>query len=250
MLSARRLSSRPNDLVQRFIDFGLDWLESRRYSLTVDVDMARWARAMRESPSTLMVNPTYDPACNSLSPENSFWIDIRAGSHSVAIMAARLFQTDDYEELKRSGRLWYDAPSATDYPLDLAFPPQMPLISGRVGHEGGLWVHPDHRKRGLSVMVPHLLRALCFRAWSIDWQTGSTTRGIGECGIAKWAYGMQHLEPCFDGYFPVTRRPQRLFVVYTSQEELIAGLDEDVVAGLLPDRHQQPVDGALRVKEG
>lgn len=250
MLSAWQLARSPNELVQNFIDFGLEWLESRRYTLTVDVDMARWVKVMREAPSTLMVNPTYNPECSTLSPDNSFWIDIRAGSHSVAIMAARLFETDDYQALKRSGRLWYDTPNAADYPIDVAFPPRVPLISGRVGHEGGLWVHPEHRKRGLSVIVPHLLRALCFRAWNVDWQTGSTTRGIGESGIAKWAYGMQHLEPCFDGYFPVTGRPERLFLVYTSQEELIAGLDLDIVAGLLADRHQQPFNGALRVKEG
>lgn len=240
----------PQDIVQRFIDFSLEWLEDHKYTLTADVDMARWVVVMSRAPSTLMVNPTYDPRAGRLTPSNSFWLDIRSGSHSIAIMAARLFETEDYIALKRSGKLWYEDERAADHRLDIAVPPHVPLISGRVGHEGGLWIHPEHRKRGLSVILPHLIRALCYRQWQIDWQTGSTTRGIGECGIATWAYGMPHVEPCFEGYFPLTQRRDRLFVAYMNQDELVTGLDLDTVARLLPDRHQQPLYGTMRVQKG
>jgi hypothetical protein len=174
-------------VVQDFIEYGLEWLQERRYTLAVDVDMAAWARTMTDAVSAASVNPTFNPQYNRLSPHNTFWLDVRAGSHTVATMAARLFITEDYLALKRSMRLWRDEPPSGSGELTLSVPAGMPAIAGHVGHEGGLWVHPEHRKRGLSVILPHLIRALCVRQWDVDWQTGVTRRAIGECGIAKWA---------------------------------------------------------------
>ncbi len=228
------------DPVQDFIDFSLGWLEDRNYTLTVDADMAGWARAMSNAPSIAVVNPTFDPRYSKLTPDDSFWLDIRVGSQTVAMMAARLFVTDDYLEIKRSGRLWYDPLRPGDVPLTLTVPPGTPTICGNVGHEGGLWVHPVHRKRGLSVVLPHLIRALACRQWDLDWQTGATMRGVGESGLAQRAYGAPHVVPVYEGHFLVTQRPDRIFLVYMSRDELMAGLDLAAVSGLLPDGHQEP----------
>ena len=236
--------------VQHFIDFSLAWLDDRNYTLTVDADMAAWARAMSNAPAISVVNPTFDPRYSPLSPDNSFWLDIRVGSQTVAMMAARLFVTDDYLELKRSTRLWYDPPRPGTRRMAITVPPDTPTICGNVGHEGGLWVHPVHRKRGLSVILPHLIRALGHRQWNLDWQTGATMRGIGECGIAKWSYGAPHVVSCYEGHFVVTQRPDRLFLVYMSRDELMAGLDLDRVTGLLADRHKQPVHRPGFVQKG
>lgn len=237
------------DIVQDFIDFSLDWLADRNYTLSVDVDMAAWAKLMSDAPSIALVNPTFDPRFSPLSPENSFWLDLRAGSRTIATSAARLFVTDDYFDLKRSRKLWYDPPRPGDGELAVTVPPDAPAIAGHVGHEGGLWVHPQHRKRGLSVILPHLNRALCFRQWDVDWQTGLTLRGIGESGMAEWAYGFPHVAPCFEGSSPLTGTQDRLFITYMSRAELIAGLDLQAVAGLLPDRHQQPAYPVARAHE-
>jgi hypothetical protein len=164
-------------------------------------------------------------------------------------MAARLFVTEDYLALKRSMRLWRDEPPRGLGELTLTLPPETPTIAGQVGHEGGLWVHPEHRKRGLSVILPHLIRALCVRQWNIDWQTGVTRRGIGECGIAKWAYGVPHVEPCFEGYFPITQAQDRLFIAYMNRDELIFGLDTATVADLLPDAREQPTYAGARARK-
>ncbi len=238
------------DTVQDFIDFSLAWLEDRNYSLTVDADLAGWARKMGDAPSIALVNPTFDPRWSPVTAENSFWLDIRLGSQTIALMAARLFVTDDYLEIKRSTRLWYDPPRPGDARLAITVPPDTPTIRGNVGHEGGLWVHPVHRKRGLSVILPHLIRALCFRQWNVDWQTGLTTRGVGESGIAQWAYGVPHVVPCYEGHFLLTQRPDRLFLAYMSREELISGLELDRVARLLPDRHGKVGDAPALVQKG
>ena len=230
------------DVVQDFIEFSLGWLQDRRYTLAIDVEMAAWTRVMTKAVSAAAVNPTFNPHVNRLSPQNSFWLDVRTGSSTVATMAARLFVTDDYLALKRSMRLWRDEPPEGE--LTLTPPPDMPTIAGQVGHEGGLWVHPEHRKRGLSVILPHLIRALCVRQWNIDWQTGVTRRGIGECGIAKWAYGVPHVEPCFEGYFPITQAEDRLFIAYMSRDELMFGLDATTVAARLPAAQEATADAS------
>lgn len=244
-------AQRDDDIVQDFIEFSLEWLQGKRYTLSIDVDMAAWTRVMTAAMSAAAVNPTFNPALNRLTPHNSFWLDVREGSHTVATMAARLFLTDDYLALKRSMRLWRDEPPPELGELSLSVPEDMPLIHGRVGHEGGLWVHPEHRKRGLSVILPHLIRALCLRQWSIDWQTGVTRRAIGECGIAKWAYGMPHQEPLFEGHFPITGANDRLFIAYMSRQELVHGLDAAKVVERLPDIREQPsYAGALARNKG
>jgi GNAT superfamily N-acetyltransferase len=228
------------DTVQDFIDYALAWLESRNYTLTVDVDMARWAAAVERTSPEAYVNPAFDPRHSRLSPETSFWLDVRAGSQTIATSTARLFVIEDALDLLRTLRLWFESPPERYGRLAISMPPGTPRIGGHVGHEGGLWVHPEHRKRGLSVILPHLNTALSLREWDIDWQTGITRRSIGESGIATWAYGFPHVEPCFDGYFPPTRSNERFYLCYMDREELTAGLDLDVVAGLLPNRHQQP----------
>ena len=233
------------DAVQSFIEFSLAWLQERNYALTLEVDMARWSEVMRTTARSDFVNPVFDPRHSRLSPSNSFWLEVRIGSSTIATSAARLFVTDDYLELQRSMRLWYDDPPHHSRLAITA--PNLPAISGRVGHEGGLWVDRQFRKRGLSVILPHLNRALCFREWSVAWQTGITLRGIGESGLAERAYGFPHVVPCFEGFLPVTGKPERLYMTYMTSEELVAGLRLEAVARLLPDHHGQPIHAVRRV---
>lgn len=242
-------ANRETDIIQDFIDFSLAWLEQRGYNLTIDTDMGAWARVMTEAVTAAAVNPTFNPSFNRLSPENSFWLDVKAGSHTISTCAARHFMTENYLALMRSARLWFDPPRPGDTELALTLPSDMPLIAGSVGHEGGLWVHPQHRKRGLSVIMPHLARALCFRQWSVDWQTGLALRDIGACGIAKWAYGAPHVVPCFEGKTPLKPYPERLHIVYMSRDELLAGLDLGAVSALLADGDQQARNTAPYIKE-
>jgi|SRR5579885_1173775 len=238
------------ELIQDFVEFSLAWLQERNYSLTIDTDMRNWAKTMGDAPASTLVNPTFDPRFNALSPQNSFWLDVRAGSHTIATSAARLFLTDDYLMLKRTARLWYDPPPPDISELSITAPPEMPRIDGRVGHEGGLWVHPEHRKRGLSVILPHLNRALCVRQWNVEWQTGLALRGIAKSGIAEWAYGFPHVVSCFDGYFPLSRKHEQVFITYMNRAELIAGLNLEAVAALLPNGYNKPVYAAAAVKKG
>ena len=237
------------DVVQSFVDFSQAWLDARGYALTVDTDLSRWAATMAATSNDAFVNPAFDPRHSRLSAADSFWLDVRAGSHTIATSTARLLLTNDLLALLRTQRLWLEEPAPELGTLEITAP-NVPHIGGHVAHEGGLWVHPQHRKRGLSVILPHLNTALCLREWDIDWQTGIARRAIGESGMATWAYGFPHVERCFDGYFPLTRSLERLYLCYMDRDELTAGLDLDVVASLLPDSHEQPRHAPALFQEG
>jgi hypothetical protein len=245
-----RQHSLATDIIQDFIDYALAWLDARNYSLTIDVDMARWADITAATSPEAFVNPAFDPRRSRLSPATSFWLDLRMGSRTIATSTARLILTEDFCALLRTTQLWLAAPPEGQCRLPITVSPRAPAIGGRVGHEGGLWVHPQHRKRGLSVILPRLNTALSAREWNIDWQTGIARRWIGESGMANWAYGFPHVERCFDGYFPLTGSEERLYLCYLDRSELAAALDLDVVAGLLADRHQQPRHAPAIAQEG
>jgi hypothetical protein len=232
--------------VQNFIDFSLTWLDEQRYTLTVDADMAGWVSIMRATVGAEIVNPSFDPDHSLLTPDNSFWLDIRAGSETVAVSAARLLVTGDMTELMRSMELWSAVPTQR-FEISLASP--IPLIGGRVGYEGGLWVHSRHRGRGLSVILPHLNRALCHRQWTVEWQTGLVHRSLAESGLTKRAYGFPRIVQCSAGYFPVTRKVDPLYLVYLSEAELLRGLDVDTVTRLPAYGNGQVRDPAARAQK-
>jgi hypothetical protein len=241
-----RAKSEPS-IIQAFIDFAVTWFEQRNYTLTVDTDMAAWVDVLSNAPSISVITPSHDPRCNALPPSANFWLDIRAGSQTIATSAARLFVTDDILTLMRSRKLWRDRPASDAGELAITPPPDLPNIAGRVGLEGGLWIHPDHRKRGLSVMLPHLNRALCRRQWQVDWQIGITLRSLGESGMAYWAYGFPHGTRFFEGISPITEAYDHLYLVYMDAAELVGGLDLDAVARLLPNSHQKSVNAMASV---
>jgi hypothetical protein len=232
--------------VQSFIDFSLAWLDERRYTLTVDADLGGWVTIMRTTVGAEVINPSFDPDHSLLTAQNSFWLDIRAGSETIAVSAARLLVTDDMTELMRSMRLWYTAPTQK-FEIFLTSP--IPLICGRVGYEGGLWVHPRHRGHGLSVILPHLNRALCHRQWSVEWQTGLVHRSLAESDLTRRAYGFPRIVQCSAGYFPVTRKVDPLYLVYLSEAELLRGLDVDTVTRLPAYGNGQVRDPVARVQK-
>jgi GNAT superfamily N-acetyltransferase len=241
--SVRRAATENFDVID-LIDAALDWLGPRGLELAIEPDIAGWAAHMRAAPATKGVNPTFDPRCSRVDRRNSFWVNVLARGETVACGAGRLFETDDYLELKRSLRLWFDRePVPHRGRLELIVPDATPFIAGRVGHEGGLWVHPAHRKRGLSMLVPRLVRAICLGRFAVEWQCGVNFDDLTRSGLPTGAYGFPHCVPCLDGFFPPTGRHERMHMVYMSRAELLS-VQRDTVVRLRTDRDQQAVDAA------
>jgi GNAT superfamily N-acetyltransferase len=240
----RRAATENHDVLD-LVDAALEWLDERKLALSIEPDVAGWASHMREAPATKGVNPTFDPTFSAVDRRNSFWVNVTHEGRTIACGAGRLFEVDDYLELKRSLRLWFDRePVPFRDRLALIVPPGVPFIGGRVGHEGGLWVHPDHRKRGLSMLVPRLVRAICFGRFAVEWQCGVNFEDLTRSGLPISAYGFPHCVPCIDGYFPPTGRNERMHMVYMSRAELLA-IQRETIVRLRADRYDQPVDAAL-----
>src|SRR5258708_413255 len=96
------------DLVQSFIRRLFPAYESRGLEFHVSTDFDEFV-AIRRASANGFVYPTYDPGQSRIAPENGFWVKICNGAGEiVAGQATRLFDTEDFYTLLRSGRVWTD----------------------------------------------------------------------------------------------------------------------------------------------
>ena len=217
--------------IQAFIDLCHDALDQLSLDVQVETDMGRWVSVMRQAPQIAAVNPSYDPARCRLTADNAFWLNVLSDSRTVACIANRLVVTDDFIDLMRSGRLWADHPGTDEAePAGLVWPTERPPIAGRIGHHGGLWVHPEWRGRRLAVVLPRLTRALSLRQFAVDWHCGLTLESLCRHAVPIKAYGYTRQEVCIDGYFPVTRRQDCVYLTSISRTEMLVQMDDAVVA--------------------
>ncbi len=191
--------------------------------LTVEHDMAAWARHMRSAVAADGVNPAFDPEHNVLSPDSCRWLRVsdEAGA-VVGCCAVRVFRTADFTELIASMRLWFDPVPAwlRNYRLSLIVPPGTPTLSGRVGHLGGLWLRPDYRGRGLVAPLARLARALAVDWFDATFDTGVMFRRIAQRPSLQAAYGWVHRVPCTEGFFPPAGRDEYTFLGYSERSQL------------------------------
>jgi hypothetical protein len=226
------------DVLQRSLHkFGLD--------IEFANDMNGWVDTIKSAPKRGVVNPTFDPAESDLSPSNSFWIRVYEADgdeeRTIACIANRVFETPDYLDLLRTQRLWYSwGPRRV---VDLVVPYEMPLISGLVGHHGGLWIHPEWRKHGLSGYLTKMVRCVSLRHFGIDWHCGSVFGVIAEKGLptaSVTGYGYPHMVLAIDGWFPVTDRDECVYLPWISRAEILEQFGQELDR-LVADRDQQPI---------
>jgi hypothetical protein len=239
------LSDQDFGLLQSSVDAMMERLAALHLNLVVERDFARLMAFLR-SMNSLGLNPTFDPEYNDLS-DSSFWLRITdQDGATVASHAQRIFVTDDFHELLASGRIWF--------PQGVKFAPgQEPiqvhrtamLIAGVVAHAGGLWVNPLYRKKGLSLFLPFLSRALCLRNYGTDFHTSLVLASMAGSRIPTADYGYPHVEWCMRGWFPPTRRHEEgVHICYMTQAETIDRFRR------LPDHPNYPAEAfAERLKQ-
>jgi hypothetical protein len=224
-----------NQIGRRLLTLGLE--------AEFSVDMSEWVDTIRSAPKNGGVNPAYDPAHSDLSASNSFWIRLFEpdSERTVACIANRIYETDDFLDLWRTQRLWYSrGPREV---IELVVPADMPGIAGRVGHHGGLWIHPDWRKHGLSGYLTKLTRCASLRQFEVDWHCGSVFAAIAEKGLPtapETGYGYPHMVLAIDGWFPATQRHERFYMPWISRPEMLEQLGAELER-LIGHRDQQPV---------
>jgi hypothetical protein len=207
------------DLVQSFIDRLFPAFQQRGFSFHVSGDFAEFV-AIRRASANGFVYPTYDPGQSCVSPANAFWVKIcNEAGDVIAGQATRLFDTADFYALLRSGRVWFDRTLAPvpDFPFACA----LPNCAGRVAHLGGLWVDGPYRGHKLATLICATTRALTLRNFGFDHETGLCFEAIALKRLPIDSYGHPQLAPCIDGHFPVTGKPEHMYLSHVSRAQAL-----------------------------
>jgi hypothetical protein len=201
-------------------------LERDGFTLKIERDLHDWVRHMRQAPGVKFIMPTFNPETHPFE-DQPIWLRVtKAGMHepeTVACMAARCFNTQDYHQLLASGVLWFhDGKKPSGFLLDTPGP------SGVISHVGGLWVHPDNRGDGLSWIVPRLLGAVTLSAWHQEYHTGLVQEGLVGKGVPGRNYGVGSMDLCIDGWFEPTNRHERIYSAITTRTEMLERMSIDL----------------------
>ena len=240
------------DVARSYVTAAIGLLQRSGFRVSLNFDLGSWASLLRGAPSILVVNPTFDPERSQVEPGAGFWIGINDDHGPAACIADRLFVTDNFLDEMRSGRLWSSTPGDEDR-AELLGTLDAIHYPGRVGHAGGLWIHPRARKAGLSWLLPRLARAFSVINWNVDRHCGIILSGLYGSGMGKQAYGFPEAHLCIDGYCPPFRRSEQLLVVHITRDQIIEQLGSDLerirdapdqqmrdVATIISHRHEQP----------
>jgi hypothetical protein len=181
--------------VQRFCQMLSEKMAVLGLDVYVESNFHDFIKLRREvSPHTVQ-NPTYDPDHSNLSLHNAFWLRaVEPGGDTVAIIAQRVMDTENFFEELRSLRLWHDRPSPVSGKIDIVDCSSAERLSGRVGHAGGLWIEPHYRKKNLSGLLDHLGRGLLLKNFWFDHITAFIAENLAATGIAVKQYGWPDVE--------------------------------------------------------
>ena len=80
------------------------------YTVTMEFHLGDWADIMANIPDRVMLNPAFDPTHSDLDPSNSFWLRVSDRNGTVAIIADKLVECDDYLVEMAAGRIYYRDP--------------------------------------------------------------------------------------------------------------------------------------------
>jgi hypothetical protein len=185
---------------------------------TVENDFA-WFAAIRRRSSDPWIYPTFDPERSDLTA-GALWIRAsRPGGEVVGTYALRVFETENFYDLMRSGALWFRPGAAARVRCDVAEPAP---IRGVVGHCGGAWIDPAWRRRGVVQAMCRLARDLLVHHFAADHETGLVFEHNYRNGLAHRAYGYPHVVRVIEGYFPPTGTEENVFLCHMSRREMLS----------------------------
>lgn len=224
VLEIGRSSAAVAATLNEFLKVSTEWLDQRGLTLDYNTDISSWVRHMRTAVHSDGINPTFDPAHSPVSAQNSYWLDIRDRDGStVACIAVRMIYTADFSRHISSLRLWFDPPPPeVKQSLDLVLPAETPIISGRVAHYGGHWVHPNWRGREIPGLLLPLAKILTLDLFRSDWDTGIVFSKNAVRKSLVDSYGFANTVFCCSGYFPPANRDDTLFLAYSSRAQTLS----------------------------
>ncbi len=220
--------------IQTFIDITKSRLAEQDLALDVDDNLSNWVAHMRQAPGILNIAATHDPARSHIHPGNAFWgrFENKSGQ-IIACMAHKMVITENLIDEVRSHRIFFNRrPILNHYPVDLRVEPDVPVLSGRVGYGGGLWVHPNYRGRSLSGIMARVMRNLSIRHFFIDWNVSFIADTPSRIQMAHEGYGMANRTPLLKGIFPLYGKNRDMQMFYMSKDEMLAQIATENQSGM------------------
>ena len=181
-----------------------------------------WKAAMLEQGG--WVNPTFDPAKSLVDERNTASVVIRdAEAGFVACNALRLFVTESFKEVVRSGELFYGPNMRLLNGLPLILPETAADLSGRIGYSGGTLVSRRHRGKRLGLLTTRLVRLLAHRLYRADAHAGHIFQNRPSDPWPRNPYHFARCTPCLPSLeIPDRQEDYLLFLVDIGQAEFLA----------------------------
>ncbi len=225
-----------------------DLLFRSGYTAAIRHDLDAWADYVRSQPTAPIVNPTLDPACSDLHGRNSMWLDIRRhDGRRAAVVANRVMDCGDFAEDFANGYVHYARPTPEDRMKVRAEVPRG-LLSGRVGHAGGLFVEDHAKKQRFPWLTSPLMRAYSILTWDVDRQCGAIFGSLKAAGFATDAYRFKDCWLAVDGWFPPAKKIAQVWIMHIDRAEIVEQLRLDA-AWIMADRNKKLVDLAAIIGE-
>jgi len=183
------------------------------YRISIETDMGEWKYIMQTAPATTAVSSMFDPAKANFQPGDAFWLRVsNENAETVAIICDRLIETEDFVSFVEDTGMF--AAPYERHEIDIR-------LAGKIGHAGGLWVHPKARKTGLSWVLPRIVRALSVMHWGVDRHCGIILTGLAEAGFASRIYGFSRSWLALSGdSFRPTGKAEGLLVIDINADEI------------------------------
>ncbi|MEM9026751.1 MAG: hypothetical protein AAGC70_00110 [Pseudomonadota bacterium] len=143
----------------------------------------------QNSNTWLPIVPLFNPK-NGIDPATSYCIlGLDPSGRVVATQAVRLYEwsSTSFAEQAANMGVFYADPARQALPGEacVVTAPSADQVRGRVAYSGGVWYHPDYRKRGLTGFMPRIARAFALARWSTDMTMTLMAEGIVKSGVAQ-----------------------------------------------------------------
>ena len=219
----------PVDMIGRFFLLADTMLKARGIALSFATYEELLEVNQRNQDTWGILTTMYDHRCcpHGLSPERAFcFLGRDARGEVVATHGARVYDLGDrsMHEVAEARLLHHDEPERTAGPHERieVSSPAAKSIRGKLMINGGVWYHPQYRKRQLTMLIPRIARVLSYTRWQIDWSMGLTMEGptgggvIDSLGYQKREWGLQILN--------AQNGSPRCCLAWMDAEELLADL--------------------------
>ena len=220
----------PHAILRRYFEFADEAARERGVELRVRTDFDRLLELREQySDSFPRVSPIFDPTSSVLTPRSAFWIEgIDASGDTVLTSAARLFDhaerslADDFRTL----RIFFEYPephlAAGESVQVIA--PIAEQIRGRVMASGIVWVRPDHRRHGITRIIPRLARSYALACWDSSLFWGLIKQEHDNLGLTQ-AYGSWQLGGKLVIHMPSWQGDVSPLFLWMDRDTLIADIE-------------------------